>query len=179
MWLIFRIYKSWSTGSSSHLPSKLALGSLQKKETLSNGASYTWHWCEVRQCFREKTKKKNTLSLLNKSFYYRGRLLKSATASIDSDHRVPPSPWQPTLCETTLRVDNEQSRPALIRSEFNTLRPFLLRRQSSHLSDDVSDVLFVLCSQIRGDFHQDWRFVFALQGIALLQHLITLQGKRR
>lgn len=42
---------------------------------------------------------------------------------------------------------------------------------TSNLSDDVSDVLFVLCTEVRSDFHQDRRFVFSLQGIALLQHL--------
>ena len=49
-----------------------------------------------------------------------------------------------------------------------------LKQTCSHLSDDISDVLLVLRSEVRSYLHQDRRFAFSLQGIALLQHLRRL-----
>lgn len=41
-------------------------------------------------------------------------------------------------------------------------------RNASNLNNNLSNVLFVLCTEVGGDLDQDWRFVFYLQGVTLL-----------
>lgn len=42
---------------------------------------------------------------------------------------------------------------------------------TTNLSHNVSNILFVLDSEIRSDLHQDWKFLFSLKGVPLPQHL--------
>lgn len=60
------------------------------------------------------------------------------------------------------------------KSNNNAVRKTNGENKSANLCDNISNVLFVLCSEVRGNLHQDGRLQFSLQGISLLQHLSTL-----